>query len=55
VQDDLKTGASRLAWERPTLRRLDASDAQFNDNMKADEDLNGGPHDGGKKGGGSTS
>ena len=28
VQYDLKSGASRLAWEQPVLRRLDASDAQ---------------------------
>lgn len=44
VQHDAKTGAQRLAWERPTLRRLDASDAQQNDNMMQIEDLNAGPH-----------
>jgi hypothetical protein len=41
---DLKTGAERLVWERPVLRRLDASDARQNDNMKSIEDLNAGPH-----------
>ena len=28
MQNDLKCGASRLRWEQPVLRRLDASDAQ---------------------------
>ena len=44
MQNEVKTGAQRLAWERPTLRRLDASDAQQNDNMMQIEDLNAGPH-----------
>jgi hypothetical protein len=35
---------SRLAWERPVMRRLDASDAQDNDNMMNIEDFNAGPH-----------
>jgi hypothetical protein len=42
-----KKDASRLVWERPVLRRLDASDAQQNDNMMSPEDLNAGPHLGG--------
>jgi len=29
-----KKDASRLAWERPVLRRLDASDAQNTSNKK---------------------
>lgn len=52
---DLKVGAERLAWERPVLRRLDASDAQQNDNMKSNEDLNAGPHLGDFMGRGVTS
>jgi len=46
VQNEMKNGAERAAWERPTLRRLDASDAQQNDNMMSIEMLNSGPHPG---------
>jgi hypothetical protein len=40
------TESKKDAWERPVLRRLDASDAQDNDNMMNIEQFNAGPHPG---------